>query len=810
MLSISKPFKGASRADYYLNLAREDYYLGGKEPPGFWLGAAKAHFGLQDKVTGDDFRNLLSGFGPDGESRLVHNAGSIRRRSGWDLTWSVPKSVSVAWSQAGTETRLLIEAEVRSSVRRAIAYLEEIGTICRRGADGVVHERARVLFAAFEHSTSRAQDPQLHVHTILLNIGVRSNGSTGTLDPRVLYRHQLAAGALFRAELAARLERALGLRARREGRCFELIGVPATIIEEFSKRRAQIEARLRELGVFTAAAAEKVALDTRPEKQARSREELFPAWQETGRGLHWSSKELGWLLKASFPARNPKVDLAQALDAALQALTSRDSHFSTRQLVQALAQESQGRGLDADSVMKMQAQLTASPRLVSLQSLGEERHWTTAEMLALEKRVLHQAEAMHRSECQIVDAETAISEVIGRNAHLTDEQREALRHVASAERGLRVVSGMAGTGKSTLFSAAREIWGMQGRNVLGACLAGKAATELAAATQMPAKTIQRVISELDSGALEMDSSSVLLVDEAGMVGTRQMQSIVAHCLGAKSTLVLCGDARQLQSIEAGGVFCELSKRYGAASLKEIKRQYEPWARAAVKAFAEGRTREALQEFAGRGLVLLHDSSEGAMGQLIADWKRDALEKPASCLILAISNSDVTTLNLQAQAERRQAGKLHGAGVGIGPVTVYCGDRIVFGRNNFGLGVCNGQMATVAEAANDRIVARLDSGRQVLFAPEAYPHVQLAYALTTCKAQGITVDRAFVYVDETVETREAAYVQASRARGLCSFYAVGDTIEDLVPSMNRSRPKILANSLLPEKLDGPHLMLELAC
>ena len=104
---------------------------------------------------------------------------------------------------------------------------------------------ARLLFAAFEHSTSRAQDPQLHIHTILINIGLRPDGSTGTLDPRALYRHQLAAGALFRAELAARLEHSLGLRARREGRCFELIGVPATLIEEFSKRRAQIEARLQ-------------------------------------------------------------------------------------------------------------------------------------------------------------------------------------------------------------------------------------------------------------------------------------------------------------------------------------------------------------------------------------------------------------------------------------------------------------------------------------------------------------------------------------------------------------------------------------
>lgn len=808
MLSISKPFKGAGRADYYLNLAQEDYYLGGKEPPGFWLGEAAALFRLPDRIAGDDFRDLLAGFSPGRADRLVHNAGSPERRSGWDLTWSVPKSVSVAWSQATPEIRAVIEAEVRAAVRRGIAYLEGTGVVSRRGTDGVIHERARLLFAAFEHSTSRAQDPQLHVHTILINVGVRPDGSSGTLDPRALYRHQLAAGALFRGELATRLERSLGLRARREGRCFELIGVPANIIEEFSKRRAQIEARLTELGVFTPAAAEKAALDTRQVKEVRAREDLFPGWQEIGRQCHWSAKELSWLLTTRFPDRQPEIERARATDNALTALTQADSHFPTRRLVQALAEEAQGRGLDADVVLGLQARLLQSPRVIALGMHADEPHWTTPEMLALERQALRFADSIHAAEQPVKNAEGLVREAIRQRPQLSSEQRQALRHVTTTKQGIRVVSGLAGTGKSTLFAAAREVWQRQGRTVHGTCLAGKAAQELAAASGIASQTIQRTLSQLDRGLLHLDRHSVLLVDEAGMVGTRQLHALLQHCARSHATLVLSGDARQLQPIEAGGGFPALAERFGAAALQDIRRQREPWARAAVKALAEGHTAEALEAYASRGLVSLGGSPESAMTDLLADWKQEALASPAGSVILAIRNADVSELNQLAQAERRQAGRLAGKAVDIGQATVFAGDRVVFLRNHAGLGVCNGQMATLIRASEQQVEARLDSGRHVLFAPAVYPHVQLGYALTTCKAQGLTVERSFIYVDETVENREAAYVQASRARGLSSFYAVAEAWEDLVPALARSRPKVLATSLLPQP--GPSLTLDLSC
>jgi len=160
-------------------------------------------------------------------------------------------------------------------------------------------------------------------------------------------------------------------------------------------------------------------------------------------------------------------------------------------------------------------------------------------------------------------------------------------------------------------------------------------------------------------------------------------------------------------------------------------------------------------------------------------------------------------------ERMRAGILGNTPVVIGDGIFFERDRVVFTKNCRALGVFNGQVGTIAMVDSHLITVVLDTGERVSFAPRQCPHLQLGYALTTHKAQGITVERAFVYVDETAENREAAYVQASRARGLCSFYGVGESFQALEPSMTRSRPKVLATTLLEPANEAPCLELALA-
>jgi conjugative relaxase-like TrwC/TraI family protein len=651
MLTISKAIK-AGQGEYYLSLAGvDDYYTAGHEPPGYWLGLGAVELGLQELVDKDQFRHLLRGLSADGARKLVRNVDA-ERRAGWDLTWSVPKSVSVAWSQADPVIRQQIEHCLHRAVASGVDYLETVGGVSRRGEDGHIHESARLILGAFLHSTSRAQDPQLHVHTLLLNVGVRRDGTTGTLEPRGLYRHQMAAGALFRAELAALLESELGLRSRREGRSFELLGVDTGLMAHFSKRRAAIEAELARTGSSGARAAEMANFATRQKKESRPREELFAEWQQIGRDHHWTAKELSWLIHAGFPVRDPEEERRSVAIEAMAMLTNHESHFSQRQVVQAMAECCQGRALNAEAALRLTDLMLRSPELVRLCEYRGEIQFTTREILALERAILARAESMQRREVPVSTA-AAIDEAVARHPQLGAQQREALRLVCSGAGGLSLVQGMAGTGKSSLFAAARELWAEQGRVVYGAALSGKAAKGSATATGIECTTVHRLVSLLRGGGVTLDRGSVVLLDEASMIGTRQLAEIVAACSQGGASLVLCGDSRQLQAIELGGVFAELCRRYESVSLTEIHRQCEPWAREAVMAFAEGRAEAALLPYHQRGLICEARDHALALERLLEDWSKVTPSDAKEQVILAGTVGDVAEINRRVQESLRR-------------------------------------------------------------------------------------------------------------------------------------------------------------
>lgn len=800
MLTLSKAIK-AAQGEYYLSLAGvDDYYTAGSEPPGYWLGSGAAALGLDGELDKDQFRYLLRGMSPDGQRKLVRNADS-ERRSGWDLTWSAPKSVSVAWSQADVETRERIEHCLRRAAAAGVAHLEDVAGISRRGEDGRIHETARLALAAFLHSTSRAQDPQLHLHTILLNVGVRADGTTGTLEPKLLYRHQMAAGTLFRAELASLLESELGLRARRENRAFELLGVDPELMAFFSKRRAQIEAELARTGQSGGRAAEMANFATRAVKETRPRAELFAEWQRIGREHHWSTKELSWMIHAAFPSRHLEWERAAAGTEALTQLTASQSHFCRRQIVQAVAECCQGRGLGAAVVLRLSGELLRSPELVRLGEHRGEVHFTTREILALEKSVLATAEAMQRARVDLPGS--WVEAAIARHSRLTGEQTDALRHLCAARGGLTLIHGMAGTGKSTLFAVAHEVWTQQKLSVHGAALSGKAAQGLAEAANIPSTTLHRLLRQLAHGDVVLHEKSVVVLDEASMICTRLLARIVEHCERAGAALVLCGDARQLQAIGLGGVFAALTDRLETSRLTEIQRQREPWARESVKHFAFGRAEAALLPYRQRGLVTETAHEITAMDRLLADWRQEALPDLKGSAMLAGTTAEVLELNRRAQEECRRLDLLGDTSVRPGPDTLFAGDRVLFTRNCPMLAVRNGDLGTVTTLQNKTLTVHLDDGHEIRIPVEAYPHVRLGYALTTHKAQGSTVERAFILTGGPMTDREMTYVQASRARGVTRWY-VGHDLEETTQRMTRSHEKLAAISLA----EGPALELTL--
>ncbi len=804
MLSINA--LGRGQEEYYLKLAREDYYLRGSEPPGYWLGSGAAALGLAGVADADHFRRLFAGFGPDGRP-LVQNAGAEDRQQGWDLTCTVPKPVSVFWAMAGPGDRLQVEQSHAAAVAAMIQFLEDDFAWSRRGKAGAEAERCGLLAAAFEHGTSREQDCNLHTHVILMNVGVRADGTTGTILSKPLYETKMAAGAVYRAELAHQLQQRLGLACESEKSWFVLSGMPAAAADEFSTRRKQIEAELAASGRSGAKASEAAALATRQAKEARPRDELFQSWQDRGRTVGFGPDEAARLIGVVRPCADPVARLRAAVPEAVRRLTNTRSHFAERDVVRAVAEAVQAEGIAAAEIRShVREYLEASPEVMRLGVRDRLPRYTTTELYKIEAGLL--ARAFRTANDRSMDLpEWAAAPALAARPHLSDEQVAAFRHVTQGGGGVRVVSGLAGTGKTTLLDAARDAWERAGLTVIGAALAGKAAQGLEEGAHIPSSTLHRLLFSLEEKKRlplkeekTLTRKTVVVVDEAGMVGTRMLAWLVDHCDEAGSLLVLVGDHRQLQSIDAGGAFKSLGEKLGKAELTHITRQKEEWAREVVRQVVRGDAGSALRAFADRGLLSVADDRAAAMRDLVAAWRAGGVADPARHLIFAGTNEEAARLNRLCQSQRQAAGRLGSLGVAVGSDLVRPGDRVLFTRNDKKVGVKNGSLGTVtvADPAMQALRVRLDGGKEVLVPLETYDDVRLGYAVTTHKGQGVTVDHSYVLAGGPMADRELAYVQLSRSRFSTRVFVdraeAGEQLGDLVRAMEKSRPQELAHDV----------------
>ena len=828
MLSISALSGG--QGNYYLALARDDYYLKGGEPPGYWLGEGAKLLGLAGRVEEQACKNLLAGLWPDGRDELVQGGGGVRHQPGWDLSFSCPKSVTVIWCQGQPEVRKAIQEAQAEAVRAALDYLQDAAAYTRRGKGGTERIPTKLVVAAFEHGTSRAQDPQLHTHCLIMNASVGADGKTRTIVSQPLYAHKMAAGAVYRAELSNQLEKRLGVVLEREKTWFEVQGVPGSLAEEFSKRRQQVEEALAKAGVSGAKVAEKLTLATRPGKGHLPRGELLDAWQKAGREHGFTAAEVDRLLGQ----QGARYDLAGRADACIRlaalTITKQASHFPERELVRHSAVWAQSLGVAASALrVRVKEALARSPEFVRVGESHGETHFTTREMHALEQKMLSQAEKLKALPSQAL-AEKTIRSVEGT---LSEEQKQALRHVTQSKNSIQVISGMAGTGKTSMLRAAREAFEREGFQVIGACLSGKAAQGLEEGAGIKSTTLARLIgapelrypgtlgvrpldalrphlTRLREAALEWSSlaepvrlppKTVLVVDEAGMVGTRQMERLTEEALKAGARLVLVGDERQLQAIDAGGPFASLGNRLGRVTLTEIQRQRDGWAREAVKMIAAGQSRAALREYASRGLVSIGEDRNEAMRALITSWKKQGESNPRDNLILASTNKDASMLNRMAQTQRMLTGGLGKQALSVEESDFHRGDRVLFTRNSRWYGVQNGSLGTVTEVdvKNGILTVKLDQGKLVMVPVKKYSHLKLGYSLTTHKSQGATTENAYILLGGSSQDRELSYVQASRARGTTRFFLgkveAGEDLRDLCKQMERSRQKDLSHDLL---------------
>jgi hypothetical protein len=400
--------------------------------------------------------------------------------------------------------------------------------------------------------------------------------------------------------------------------------------------------------------------------------------------------------------------------------------------------------------------------------------YTTPDMLACERRLVGAAAARKGEGAGTAD-ERCVARAVAARPGLGVDQEAMVRSLTRSGDGVQVVRAAAGTGKTYSLDAAREVWQASGYRVLGASLSARAACELRDTGGIDSTTVAQMLLDLDRG-FAFSERNVVVVDEAAMVGTRQLEVIAAACGAAGAKLVLVGDDRQLPEIDAGGGFRGLAERLGACELTEVRRQRDAADRAALADLRNGRTAEWLRSADERGQIVVERGSEAQYGHLVSDWwhGREALgQGEGEALMLAPTREAAAALNERARAYMRQAGQLGDRELTSGGEAFATGDRVMCLRNARDIGVLNGLRGTVTavEEPSRSLRVALDRHDQEVVLPASYledRNVTHGYAMTVHKSQGMTAARTYVLGTRELYA-ELGYTALSRHQQSCRFY-----------------------------------------
>ena len=734
--------------------------------------------------------------------------------AGYDLTFSVPKSVSVLWAGADEGTRAAVLEALDEAVAGGLRYLE------RQAFKVSVRKRplpaSGIVAADYLHTTSRALEPQLHHHVVVANYGVGPDGKARALDARFVFHHAKTASFLAAAELRHQLTARLGVTwTPVENGIAEIEGVPAAALEEMSSRAREIAEATGERGVSSARARQVAAWDTRAAKDhGVDLDALFASWNERLTVAGYDSEARADVLdRVDGPGIFTEKERVQRFRELLRSdgLTEHDAVFDRRHVAQRLS-EIAGDRLSADAIDALADELITHPELVELRATREksvkrvmrrtdgrvvklpgERIYSTTSMLALERRALAAYERGREARAGIVPAERT-EQVLGteRFARLSEEQRRFVESLTSS--GMRVQAGVgaAGSGKTTALEAAVACWQAGGYRVLGAAVGGTQAVVLSEETGVEGRTVASVLARyFDRGDLaSIDARTVLLVDEASLVSTRDFVALAKATEETGATLRLVGDPAQHSAVAAGGIFRFLTEHHPdeTPALSHLYRQQgEEMAevRLANAEYREGKITEALERLRRDGRITEAESADEAYDLLTCAWyaerqKRVAEPERRWSAMTAEHHFERRQLNIRARALLAGDGTLKGPELTVAGLSFRSGDEVIARVTERSLRgeeaprdayVRNGSLGTVVEVQEHGLVVHFDRWGRVAV-PRAYLERQVspgvvnglqhAYALTTHSAQGHTFAGASPLMSDASSV-EGAYVGITRAQ-----------------------------------------------
>jgi conjugative relaxase-like TrwC/TraI family protein len=748
------------REAYYtreLATDHEEYLSGHGESPGRWYGAGATTLGLQGEASPAGFQAMFEGRNPDTGELL----GRPHGRNGvpaFDVVLRPTKSVSILYGLGDPASGRAVLAAHHAGLAEAVGYLDEhLGA--RRGHGGQEHVSGQGLLAVgFDHRTSREGDPLLHTHLVIANRVQGPDGRWTALDGRDLYRHRLAADAIYRATYQRDLVRTLGVgwtAADTHGNR-ELQGIREDLVRGFSKRSGQIDAELDRLAADgrerTPRLVKWTVQATRKPKQHEAADTLHGRWRAEAAELGVDPDTLVREVTSRTPNRQQDWTVSAEVSGRLfdrlagpEGLTATASTFSRPDVLVALGSGLAGigrTGLEelADRFLAERAVSVVADRTL------EERRWSTPELLAVEQRLV--AAATGRTE-ELTGrvSHAAVRDALAAHPTAGADQQAMVRDVCQGGQGVAVVVGRAGTGKTFALGIARYAWQLDGYRLLASAPTGIATVSLQGEGFEDVATCDRLLGDLNRGHEQLDPRTVLVVDEAGMLGSRKLARLLEHAEQARAKVVLVGDDRQLAPIDAGGGFRALRLRLGASELVENRRQQAAWEREALELVRSGLVEEAVAAYRAHDRVVAADSKPAATLALLQDWwtawqqaERDPTQE---VVVLAGRRTEVDRLNSACQELLAAHGRLGQERLQVEDRQLALGDRVVCGHNAIGeLGVANGSRGTITalDPQARTLTIRLDGtdGRTVMLPPsyldgrgrgERNRRVDLAYATT---------------------------------------------------------------------------------
>ncbi len=747
------------RGDYYLTPDGEM-----AQAPGRWLADAETleRLGVQpgEPVDGADFIALMEGRHP-GTGRWLRPEGAGGGRGGGiDVTFSAPKSVSTVWALGDPWQREQIEQAHATAAEQTVLYLrEQVPVVRRRYGGQVVEEHAKdVIATEYRHTTARgvsgaeAPDPQLHSHVVITG-AVRDDDRIVAVASRPIFRSARELGAFYRSALADELVRegyTIEHGTGKDGRYFEIAGVPRELCEAFSGRSREVARAAERFRARYGRAPERgelrnLALENRRSKELTTRSDLQRVWTQTARDHGLGPDEAVRLIGVS---ERPKAE--RAIEDRVEAkLTEQHAVFEQRDLRAIVLEQAAGE-MAPDQALAVAREMVRDRRVLTLEGGRMTTLAVRAQEQAIERRATQLAHPAGRDvgDTAREHAARAVAERIG--GRLSPEQHHALEVLTGPERAA-VLVGPAGTGKGVVIDAAARAEQAAGRETIGVAVSGSTAERLGADSPALAGqtlTLDSLVARANTGAIHVGRDTTVILDEAGMVDHKRLDVLTELVERSGAKLIAVGDGDQLPSIGPGGMFDRLVEHAPTAELADIHRTKDPADQRAWQALRAGEPERAMAHYASRGQLHLSDTRDQAAEHAVQTWAtltegRDIREV---ALIADASNQEIDRLNARAQHLRAERGELGHQEIPLPGVHYGLreGDLIAFTTQHRPRGqsrVENGTRGQVSAVHDRGVTITLDgSERRVKLAGEHLDSLRLAYAQHVYRQQGATVER----------------------------------------------------------------------